>query len=66
MSKISVYNLKNDAVLDPRINIKHNDLEEFSIENEKLIATFGSDGLLQKVTLKSSSKQYLVSLKFVK
>lgn len=36
------------------------------MENKKIIALFGSDGLLKKITLKSSGKQFAVSLKFVK
>lgn len=66
MSKISVYNSKTDTVLDPKMDIKTNDLEEFSMENENIVASFGHDGLLKNITLKSSHKQYPVSLKFVK
>lgn len=66
MSKISVFNFKKRTVLNPNINIKTNDLEKFSIENENIIASFGNDGLLKSITLKSSGKQYPVSLKFVK
>jgi len=66
MSKISVYNSKTDIVLDPKIDIKTNDLEEFSIENENIVASFGHNGLLKSITLKSSRKQYPISLKFVK
>lgn len=66
MSKISVYNPKIDDVLDSRIDIITSDVKEFSIENKKIIALFGYDGLLKKITLKSSKKEYLVSLKFVK
>lgn len=66
LSKISVYNSKMDTVLDPKINIKTSDLEEFSIENNNIVASFGNDGLLKNITLKASGKQYPVSLKFVK
>lgn len=66
MSKISVYNPEIDAVLDPRIDIKTIDLEEFSIENEKIVASFSRDGLLKNIMLKSSGKQYPVSINFVK
>lgn len=66
MSKISAYNLKTDAVLDPRINIISYELTEFSLENENIMASFGRDGLLKNITLKSSGKQYQVLLKFVK
>lgn len=65
MSLISVYNPKIDDVLDSRIYIKTNDVEEFSIENKKIVASFGRNGMLQNITLKSSGKQYPVSLKFV-
>jgi len=65
MSLINVYNPRIDEVLDPRIYIKTSDIEEFSIENKKIIASFGRNGMLQNITLKSSGKQYLVSLKFV-
>jgi len=65
MSLISVYNPKIDDVLDPRIYIKTNDVEKFSIENENIVASFGRNGMLQNITLKSSGKQYPVSLKFV-
>lgn len=65
MSLINVYNPKIDDVLDPRIYIKSNDIEEFSIENNNIIASFGRNGMLQNITLKSSRKQYPVSLKFV-
>ncbi|XP_025418812.1 alpha-mannosidase 2 [Sipha flava] len=66
MSKISAYNPKTDAILDPRINIISNGLTEFSLENEKIVASFGRNGLLKNITLKSSGKQYQVLLKFVK
>ncbi|VVC35673.1 Hypothetical protein CINCED_3A015041 [Cinara cedri] len=66
MSEISVYNPEIDAVLDPRIDIKTIDMEEFSIENEKIVASFNRDGLLKNIMLKSSGKQYPVSIKFVK
>lgn len=66
MSKISVYNPDINIVLDPKITIKTSDLEEFSIENKKIIASFSRYGLLQSITMKSSRKQYPVSLKFVK
>lgn len=66
MSKISVYNPKSDEVLDPRISIISIEPEEFSLENEKIVALFGRDGLLKNITLKSSGKQYRVLLKFVK
>ncbi|KAL4122621.1 hypothetical protein QTP88_014914 [Uroleucon formosanum] len=65
MSLISVYNPKIDDVLDSRIYIKTDDVEEFSIENKKIVASFGRNGMLQNITLKSSGKQYPVSLKFV-
>lgn len=67
MSKVSVYNPEIDEVLDPRINIKTiDDLEEFSIENENIVASFSHNGLLKNIMLKSSGKQYSVSIKFVK
>lgn len=66
MSKISVYNPKTNVVLDHKIDIKTSDIKEFSIENENIIALFSSDGLLKSITLKSSGKQYPVSLKFVR
>lgn len=66
MSKISVYNEKSDMDLDPRINIKNSQPKEFSIENKNIVASFGDNGLLKQLTLKSSGKQYPVSLKFVK
>lgn len=66
MSKISVYNPEIDAVLDNRIDIKITDLEEFSIENKNIVASFSPDGLLKSIKIKSSGKQYPVSLKFVK
>jgi len=65
MSLISVYNPKIDDVLDPRIYVKTSDVEEFSIENNNIIASFGQNGMLQNIKLKSSGKQYPVSLKFV-
>lgn len=65
MSLISVYNPKIDDVLDPRIDIKTSDFEEFSIQNKKIIASFGRNGMLRNITLKSSGKQHQVSLKFV-
>lgn len=66
MSLISVYNPKiDDVFLDPRIDIKTSDFEEFSIQNKKIIASFGRNGMLHNITLKSSGKQYPVSLKFV-
>lgn len=65
MSLISVYNPKINDVLDPRIYIKTSNIEEFSIENQNIVASFGQNGLLQNITLKSSGKQYPVSLKFV-
>jgi len=65
MSLICVYNPNIDDVLDPRIYIKTSDIEEFSIENNNIIASFGQNGMLQNITLKSSRKQYPVSLKFV-
>lgn len=66
MSKISVYNPDINIVLDPRITIKTNELKEFSLENKKIIASFNCYGLLKNITIKSSRKQYPVSLKFVK
>jgi hypothetical protein len=65
MSLISVYNPKINDVLDPRIYIKTSNIEEFSIENQNIVASFGQNGMLQNITLKSSGKQYPVSLKFV-
>lgn len=65
MSKISVYNPEIDAVLDNRIDIKTNDLEEFSIANKNIIVSFSHDGLLKSIKVKSSGKKYPVSLKFV-
>lgn len=66
MSSISVYNSEIDAVLDSRIEIKTSNLEEFTIEGKQIDASFSHDGLLKMITLKSSGKQYPVSLKFVK
>lgn len=66
MSKISVYNPETDAVLDHRIHLKTSDLKEFSIENKNIVASFSQNGLLKNITVKSSGKQYPVSLKFVK
>lgn len=65
MSLISVYNPQINDVLDPRIYIKTSDAEEFSIENKNIVVTFSPNGMLQNITLKSSGKQYPVSLKFV-
>lgn len=66
MSKISVYNPKAGVVLDHKIDIETSDITEFSIENENIVASFSSIGLLKSITLKSSGKQYPVSLKFVR
>jgi len=66
MSNVSVYNSKTGIALHPKVDIKTNDLKDFSIENEKIIASFNRNGSLKSVTLKSSGKQYPISLKFVK
>lgn len=66
MSKISVYNPEINTVLDHRIDIKTSGLEEFSIENKNIVASFSNNGLLKGLKMKSSGKQYPVSLKFVK
>lgn len=66
MSKIIVYNPDINAVLDPKIITKTSELEEFSIENKNILASFNRGGLLKNITIKSSGKQYPVSLKFVK
>ncbi|XP_025204712.1 alpha-mannosidase 2 isoform X2 [Melanaphis sacchari] len=65
MSLISVYNPKLDDALDPRIHVENSNIEEFSIQNKNIVASFGRNGMLQNITLKSSGKQYPISLKFV-
>lgn len=65
MSKISVYNDNSDINFDPRINVKNSELEEFSIENKKITASFGADGMLKQIVTKSSGRRYPVSIKFV-